>query len=94
MFVSLVLAKQIDRQMDDSSGHVFMSPEQKDPNFFVNTVDSLLTDTSIRRDTSVNGHLELVPAFSYSLYLTLYKTDISLRRTLSSGLKGVRLGES
>ena len=24
---------------------------------------------------SVNGHLELVPAFLYSLYLTLYKTD-------------------
>ena len=27
VFVSLVLAKQIDRQVDDSSGHVFMSPE-------------------------------------------------------------------
>ena len=24
---------------------------------------------------SVNGHLELVPAFLYSLYLTLYKTE-------------------
>ena len=29
-----------------------------------------------------------------ALYLTLYKTDISLRRTLSAGPKGVRLGES
>ena len=35
----------------------------------------------------------MVPAFAYSLYLTLYKTDISLRRTLSAGPKGVRLGE-
>ena len=38
-----------------------------------------------------NGHLDLVPAFLYSLYLTLYKTDISLRRTLTAGPKGVRL---
>ena len=30
-------------------------------------------------DISVNGHLELVPAFLYFLYLlTLYKTDTSL----------------
>ena len=36
----------------------------------------------------------MVPAFAYSLYLTLYKTDISLRRTFSAGPKGVRLGES
>ena len=43
---------------------------------------------------SLNGHLELVPAFLYSFYLTLYKTDISLRRTISAGPKGVRLGES
>ena len=39
------------------------------------TVDSLLTDTSIRRTPLWNGHLEFVPAFLYSLYLTLYKTD-------------------
>ena len=45
------------------------------------TVDSLLTDTSIRRTPPKNGHLELVPAFVYSLYLTLYKTDISVKRT-------------
>ena len=38
-------------------------------------------------------HLELVPAFLYSLYLTLYKTETSLRRTLSAGPKGVRLRE-
>ena len=43
---------------------------------------------------SLNGHLELVPAFLYFFYLTLYKTDTSLRRTLSVGPKGVRLGES
>ena len=45
--------------------------------------DSLLTDTSIRRtpltDTS-DGHPELVPGFLYSLYLTLYKTDTSVKR--------------
>ena len=33
----------------------------------------------------------MVPAFHYSLYLTLYKTDISLRRTLTAGPKGVLL---
>ena len=44
-----------------------------------------------KTDTSLNGHLELVPAFLYSLYLTLYKTDISLRRTLTAGPKGVPL---
>ena len=45
-------------------------------------------------DTSVKGHLELVPAFLYSLYLTLYKMDTSLRRTLSTGPEGVGLTES
>ena len=30
-----------------------------------------------------NTHQELVPAFHYSLYLTLYKLDISKRRTLN-----------
>ena len=43
---------------------------------------------------SLNGHLELVPAFLYSFHLTLYKTNTSLRRTLSAGPKGVRLRES
>ena len=33
----------------------------------------------------------MVPAFLCSLYLTFYKTDISLRRTASAGPKGVRL---
>ena len=55
------------------------------------TVNSLLTDTSIRRTPPWNRHLELVPAFLYFLYLTLYKTDISLRWTLTAGPKGVRL---
>ena len=58
------------------------------------TVDSLLTNTSIRRTPLYDGHLELVPASLYSFYLTLYKTDTSLRRTLSAGPKGVRLRES
>ena len=33
----------------------------------------------------------MVPASPYSLYLTPYKTDISLRMTLTAGPKGVRL---
>ena len=41
-----------------------------------------------------NGHLELIPAFLYSFYLTLYKKDSSLRWTLSASPKGVRLRES
>ena len=41
-----------------------------------------------------NGHLDLVPAFLHSCSLTLCKTDISLRRKLSAGPKGVRLRES
>ena len=42
------------------------------------------------------GHLELFPAFLYSLYLlTVYKTDISPRRTsLIASLKGLNLKES
>ena len=32
-------------------------------------------------------HLELVPGFLYSLYLTLYEIDVSLKRTLSAGPK-------
>ena len=41
-----------------------------------------------------NGHLELVPAFLYSLYSTLHETDTSLGQTLSTGPKGVRLRKS
>ena len=33
----------------------------------------------------------MVPVFLYSLHLTLYKTGVSLRRTLKAGFKGVRL---
>ena len=33
----------------------------------------------------------MVPVFLYSFYLTLYKMDVSLRRTLKAGSKGVRL---
>ena len=32
-------------------------------------------------------HLELVPGFLYSLYLTHYEIDVSLKRTLSAGPK-------
>ena len=38
---------------------------------FLNTVDSLLTDTYIKWTPLKNEHLELVPAFLYSFYLTL-----------------------
>ena len=41
-----------------------------------------------------DGHLELVPAFLYSLYLAPYKTDNSLRRTLTAGPKGVQFKQS
>ena len=40
---------------------------------------------------SLNGNLELVPAFLYSLNLTLYKTDISQRQTFSTSREGVHL---
>ena len=32
-------------------------------------------------------HLQLVPGFLYSLYLTFYEIDVSLKRTLSAGPK-------
>ena len=51
------------------------------------TVDSLLTDTSIRCTPLQNGNLELVPAFLYSPYLALYKMDTSLRQTLGASEK-------
>ena len=44
------------------------------------------TDTSVKRTLRV--------AFLYSLYLTLCKTDISLRRTHNTGPQGVRLRKS
>ena len=47
-----------------------------------------------KTDTSVNGHSELVLAFLYSLYLTFYKTDISLRQAHTAGPQGVRLRKS
>ena len=57
-------------------------------------LDPMVWPPPIYSRLSLNGHLELVPAFLYSLYLTLYKTDTSLRRTLSASPKGVRLRES
>ena len=62
---------------------------KKQQNLHRGTVDSLLTDTAIRQTPLQNGHLELVPAFLYSLYLTLYKTDSSLRRTLAPEVSDV-----
>ena len=41
-----------------------------------------------------NGHLEFVPTFLCSLYLTLHKTDITRRRTLCAGPKSVLFRES
>ena len=51
----------------------------------------LLTATSIRRTPRLEGHPELVPAFLYSLKLTLYKMDISLSRTHCASTKDVHL---
>ena len=47
-----------------------------------------------KMDTSVKWTPRVAPAIAYSLYLTFYKTDTSLRRTLSASPKGVHLGES
>ena len=58
------------------------------------SIQCTTADTSIRRTPLYNGHLELVPAFLYSFYLTLYKTDNCQRRTLSTGPRGVWLSES
>ena len=52
------------------------------------TVDSLLTDTSVKRTPRGGPCLSLLPL------LTFYKTDTSLRRTASAGPKGVCLRES
>ena len=51
------------------------------------TVDSLLTDSSIRWTPLCNRHLELAPVLISLLtlnYLTLYKTDTSLRWAVSA----------
>ena len=45
----------------------------------------LLMGTSVSRTPLQKGHLELVPAFLYSLYLTLYKTDTSVKKTPRGG---------
>ena len=71
---------------------VFKLIKSKQKNW--NTVYSLLTDTSIRWTPLKNGHSELVFAFLYFLFLALYKTDISLRRTHTAGPQGVRLRKS
>ena len=42
-----------------------------------------------KKGISVKGHLQLVLSFLWSLYLTVYKTDISLRQTLSARPNGV-----
>ena len=41
-----------------------------------------------------NGHLELYPAYRYSLYGTLHNREICQRRTLRARPKGVCLRES
>ena len=52
------------------------------------------TVNSLLRTPLLNGHLELVPAFLFPIYVTLHRTDITLRPTLSACPKGVRLRES
>ena len=47
----------------------------------------LLTDISLRQTPCWNENLELVPAFLYSFWLTLYKTDIFLNQTHMPVLK-------
>ena len=47
-----------------------------------------------KKGISVKGHLQLVLSFLWSLYLTVYKTGISLRQTLSARPKGVPLRKS
>ena len=44
--------------------------------------DFITNETRKYSQLSRNGHLKLFPPFLYSLYLTLYKTDISLRRKI------------
>ena len=51
--------------------------------FFRNLHDHSKTDNI--QPTLYNGHLELVPAFFYSLYLTLYKTDTTEKGTSKVG---------
>lgn len=64
------------------SGHHLTEKKNYDGRWtFACTVDSLLTDTSIRQTARVGS----------CLYLTVYKTDISLSWTLSVGPKAVRL---
>ena len=47
-----------------------------------------------KKGISVKGHLQLVLSFLWSLYLTVYKTGISLRKTLIARPKGVPLRKS
>ena len=58
------------------------------------TVNSLLMDTSIR-DNSVKWTPRVGPCLFLllNLSLTLHRTDVSLRRTLSAGPEGVHLRE-
>ena len=44
-----------------------------------------------KKGISVKGHLQFVLSFLLSLYLTVYKTGISVRQTLSARPKGVPL---
>ena len=53
------------------------------------TVDSLLMDTSVKWTSRVGPCLFLL----LNLSLTLHRTELSLRRTLSAGPEGVHLRE-
>ena len=54
-------------------------------------INSLLTDTCIKRPPCWNGHIEMGSTFVYSLQLTLNKMDISIRSKHSAGPKGFHL---
>ena len=52
----------------------------------MNTVDSLLTDTSLRRPPRNNGHLEVAPTFLYS-FNAIGVYEINHIRTQSTQLR-------
>ena len=60
-------------------------------NLATNTVNSLLTATSLKQTPLYSGHVQLVPAVLQSFTSSPSKADTSLRRTVGAGLEHVRL---
>ena len=75
-------------------GNKFDSLNFYPPKFHANAL-AVYNRPSLNGKPLLDGYLELVPAFLYSLHLTLCKTDISLRRTLpvSAGPKDFLFSE-